>query len=206
MAHAAGVLDSRINTNGMLLTEDVAKRLIQSGLTRLSVSIDASSSETYRKIRSGGVFNKVLNNVERFISIRNNSGSRLPVLRVTFVVLQDNQHEQDDFVKYWSDKADYISFQRYVPHTRTDLSLDLEPTNVDRKVFKTCPQPFQRLIIDVVGNVFPCCSPLGSNIKLGTLKESTVYYIWSAERIDCLRSCFLSSKLHNEPVCALCLS
>jgi MoaA/NifB/PqqE/SkfB family radical SAM enzyme len=53
-----------INSNGTLLTEKNVDRLLRSNLTVLRVSIDAATSETYRKIR-GGNLEKVIAGVRR---------------------------------------------------------------------------------------------------------------------------------------------
>ncbi len=205
MAHSAGVLDTRINTNGMLLSEGLSERLIESGLTRLSVSIDAATPETYARIRTGGNFDRVVNNVRGFLKIRRRAGSRLPVLRVTFVVLKDNLDEIEEFSRFWSDKADYVSFQRYVPHTPNDRSLNPQAEGAMPPQLNRCSQPFERLIVDADGNVFPCCSPLGAGLRLGSLQDTTLLDLWSSEREKKLRQSLKTGNLVDEPVCADCL-
>ena len=62
-ARDAGILDIYFSTNGSLLTDDVSRDLIKAGLFRLQVSLDASTKETYEKIRTGGDFDKVIKKV-----------------------------------------------------------------------------------------------------------------------------------------------
>ena len=204
MAHAAGVLDTRINTNGMLLTENRSRALIESGLTRLSVSIDAARPATYDKIRTGGDFAKVVANVRKFLEVRRWLGVRLPLLRVTFVVLNDNREEQDEFVRFWQDQADYVSFQSYVPHTQEDGDSEIGGEAVTATGEQRCSQPFERLVIDVEGNVFPCCAPLGSGLLIGSLKEHSLQHLWDSARMQELRQHLATNCLQNEPVCAIC--
>ena len=47
-AKEAGILDIYMSTNGSLLTEKVSRQLVNSGLTRLQVSLDASTKETFQ--------------------------------------------------------------------------------------------------------------------------------------------------------------
>ena len=61
-AKQAGILDIYLSTNGSLLTKKVIHELINSGLTRLQVSIDATTKETFDKIRQGGNFDDVIKN------------------------------------------------------------------------------------------------------------------------------------------------
>ena len=69
-AKKAGILDIYLSTNGSLLTEKIIRELINSGLTRLQVSIDATTKETFNKIRQGGNFDAVVRNTLNFIKIR----------------------------------------------------------------------------------------------------------------------------------------
>jgi radical SAM protein with 4Fe4S-binding SPASM domain len=207
MARDAGVIDLRINTNAMLLTDDMSRSLISSGLTRLSVSIDAASPESYSRIRTGGNLERVIGNVLHFLALRKALGSKLPVLRMTFVVLNENRHEMDAFVRFWADKADYVSFQRYVPHTPEDGRRNpAQPDEeIEPRAGKRCSQPFERLVVDVEGNVFPCCSPLGSRLQLGSLRNASLQALWASAMEKRLRRCMQSSNTIDEPVCAVCL-
>ncbi len=70
-AKKIGVLDIYFSTNGLLLNEEISKKLISSGLTRIQISIDATNQQTYDKVRPGGDYNKIIKNVLNFIKLRN---------------------------------------------------------------------------------------------------------------------------------------
>ena len=52
--HKAGILDTALHTNGMMLNEKNARKLIKYGLKKLNISIDAFTKKTYIKLRVGG--------------------------------------------------------------------------------------------------------------------------------------------------------
>lgn len=108
-----GFADIMMNTNALLMTERVSERLLDSGLTRLLVSMDAHSEETYGKIRLASNFTKVMANVERFLELRAKRNVKLPILRISMVRLAQNEHEVDAFVEFWRDRADYIAIQEF---------------------------------------------------------------------------------------------
>ena len=58
-----GIPEVMFNTNGVLLKPDMSEALIDAGLTKLSVSLDASTEETCAKIRVGSDFGKVMENI-----------------------------------------------------------------------------------------------------------------------------------------------
>jgi MoaA/NifB/PqqE/SkfB family radical SAM enzyme len=66
-----GFLDILMNTNGELLNEEISFKLLQSGLTRLMISLDANTVETFKEIRVGGNFEKVKQKILNFLRIRN---------------------------------------------------------------------------------------------------------------------------------------
>ncbi len=57
-------------TNGTLLTEQRSRQLIDAGLDLLWVSIDGASPESYADVRLGAELPKVLENLQRFRTLR----------------------------------------------------------------------------------------------------------------------------------------
>ena len=80
LARDLGVTDIMLITNGQLLTQQLAQGLIKAGLTRLMVSIDAATPGTYARIRRGGTYARLLENVLWFLDARQTLGSPLPPL------------------------------------------------------------------------------------------------------------------------------
>ncbi|MDR2406024.1 MAG: radical SAM protein, partial [Deltaproteobacteria bacterium] len=104
-----GLVDMMVNTNGSLLTQNLAQDLIESGLTRLMVSLDALSPETYKQIRRGGNLEQVEENIRIFLEERKKRKSPLPLLRVSFLVTSINESELQGFMHHWEDRADFLS-------------------------------------------------------------------------------------------------
>tara|TARA_B110000014_G_C20121252_1_gene594305 strand:+ start:693 stop:1775 length:1083 start_codon:yes stop_codon:yes gene_type:complete len=194
-ARDAGILDIYFSTNGSLLTDDVARDLINSGLFRLQVSLDAFTKETYEKIRTGGNFDDVIKKVLRFIEIRNELGEALPTLRVNFVKNETNQHELDNFVKFWEDKADSIGIQDLVGMMNGYGKLsdeELKKKGLDSNF--RCAQPFQHLTLRYDGSVLPCCTFFGAEIPVSQLKTKTGVEFSNVDNIGLLDKS-LKSKL-----------
>ncbi|MGI0407028.1 radical SAM protein [Helicobacter himalayensis] len=73
-AKKKGVLDIYFSTNGLLLDSFRAKSLIEAGLDRIQVSIDAFSKEVYDKVRPGGNYKKVVENVLNLVKLKREMG------------------------------------------------------------------------------------------------------------------------------------
>jgi len=89
-------ISTTISTNLSLpLSDDRIRKLIQSGLSEMIVSVDGASQETYQKYRRGGNLEKVISNVRRIVEIRDELGSRTPWINWRFLVFRFNEHELD---------------------------------------------------------------------------------------------------------------
>jgi len=99
------------NSNLTLLNAKRAKRCLTSGLDSISVSIDGSTAETYERIRVCAHFDRVLGNLQRLLTIREQSSSSLPHLRLVMVIMRQNLHELPDLVRLahtWSMESIFV--------------------------------------------------------------------------------------------------
>ena len=230
-ARKAGILDIYFSTNGSLLSDEMSRELINSGLLRLQISLDAHTKETYEKIRTGGNFNDVIKKVLRFLEIRNEMNVKLPTLRVNFVKTETNKDELDDFVNFWEDKADSIGIQDLVGimdgyGKKSDEELEKMSLSNDFK----CAQPFQHLTLRYDGTVLPCCAFYGAETPIGQLKTNkeikfsevdniglldkstkskliigTIEEIWKSEQMEFFRNIHKKGEFWKHPVCRKCV-
>ena len=84
-AKSRGVLDVYFNTNAMLLTEDICRKIIESGLDRISISLDGTEKEAYESVRVGADFDTVVANIETLLRVRKEMNSSIPKVRIQTV-------------------------------------------------------------------------------------------------------------------------
>jgi|TARA_B110000438_G_scaffold285591_1_gene315860 MoaA/NifB/PqqE/SkfB family radical SAM enzyme len=230
-ARQAGILDIYFSTNGSLLTDDIIKKIINSGLLRLQVSLDAHTQETYEKIRTGGNFKDVIKKVLRFLEIRNEVSSKLPTLRVNFVKTKINKHETDDFIKFWEGKADSIGVQDLVgvmDGYGKKSEEELEKTKLSGSF--RCAQPFQHLTVRYDGTILPCCTFFGAETPIAQLKTEqettfstitnvglldkslkskliirTIQEAWKSKEMEFFREIHKKGEFWRHPVCKKCV-
>ena len=185
-AKAAGVLDISLITNGRLLTPGLSRRLIEAGLTRLMISVDAGSPEVYARVRPGGDWDLLLANVDAFLRLRAEMGSVTPLLRVSFVEMGVNQADRGAFEAIFGPRADYLSFQRYqniLGGPETDFRPEGGAEAPSGPGF--CTEPLTRLALQADGGLFPCCSDFGRQRPLGNLRTGGLLATWqSAEALS----------------------
>ncbi len=99
------------NSNLTLLNAKRAERCVVSGLDSISVSIDGSTAETYERIRVRAHFDRVLGNLQRLLTIREQLRSPRPHLRLVMVIMRQNLHELPDLVRLahtWSMESIFV--------------------------------------------------------------------------------------------------
>lgn len=230
-AHQAGIIDSYFSTNGSLLSDDMIKSLINSGLLRLQVSLDAITKNTYEKIRTGGNYDQVIKNVLRFLEIRNEMGLKLPTLRVNFVKTDVNKNELEDFVKFWEGKADSVGIQDLVGimdgfGKKTNEQIEQTKLQGDFR----CAQPFQRVTLRYNGTILPCCTFYAAEMPIGQLKSEintefsdidniglldksiksklvigTIEEIWKSKQMEFIRDIHKKGEFWKHPICKTCV-
>lgn len=104
-ARMAGFRNVGFTSNCSALTPATSEKLLKAGLTCIIPSIDGFKAETHEKIRPRTDFDKIVDNVNQFIAIRNRLGSECKLV-VRMVKQQDNQAEWPDYQAYWESRLD----------------------------------------------------------------------------------------------------
>ncbi len=106
-AKQKGIQEVGMISNGSLITEDVARGMVEAGLDAINISVDASGKEVFESTRIGLKYDKVIANIERLVRIRAELGKRRPKLILSFV-RQNNSLDEQAFIEHWRGIADKI--------------------------------------------------------------------------------------------------
>ena len=196
-ANLAGIMDIFIFTNGTYLNEKMRKKILEHKISRVYVSLDAATEETYAKIRlknknigeqtTGNNKLKILEedvnrlqiieeNIKKLIELRDTKGLELPQIRVSFAVQYKNKHEIELFKNKWENVVDFIEFQQTMNIDFDKLSKLSEEERWRRReplfknnYVKDCKAPFHSATVYADGSVIPCCTFQGKNLTLGNI-------------------------------------
>jgi molybdenum cofactor biosynthesis enzyme MoaA len=89
---------TRVNSNAHFLTPENAAKLVRSNLTEISISLDAASSPTYRKIR-GGSFFRAIRGILHLERARSAQGNKAIRIYVNMTLMRENLHEAPNLVR-----------------------------------------------------------------------------------------------------------
>jgi MoaA/NifB/PqqE/SkfB family radical SAM enzyme len=93
-AHDRGVITSLgggVNMNNA--SDEALDALVKYGTSRIRISVDGVTEETYRKYRVGGSLRKVLANIKKINELKVKYQSEFPELVLQFIVFGHNEHE-----------------------------------------------------------------------------------------------------------------
>ncbi len=80
-------------TNGMLLTEDMIRTLVDLQLDIIGISLAGTTAATHNRIRKGTDFDKVISHLERFRRFKAEKKTQNPALHIAYLMLKSNFHE-----------------------------------------------------------------------------------------------------------------
>lgn len=200
-AKERGILEVQINTNGIPFSEQRIKDIIHAGLDRIIFSVDADSEQTYNKIRIGGNFDKLIENIESFIRIRSDLGTKKPFIRLQMVRMKENQNEVRAFIERWKGKVDDLRISDVTDRGQGKELIVGDQIAVGRR---RCPQPWQRLIVSREGLVLGCCSDWHQNWVVGDARNESLQSIWKGKKMRKLRNRIAAKQMDEFEPCKSC--
>ncbi|MBK7859770.1 MAG: radical SAM protein [Archangiaceae bacterium] len=230
-AKAHGFDDVSMVTNGSKLTDALIDHLIDCGLTRLNISLDAATSATFVATHGVDHHARVVDAIERLLARRERRGSELPLLSLSFVLSEESRGELDAFLERWSGRADGgikiypykdvfsvvdAEFSRtYGAGKRQVSELDPEalPSRLPRSVPLVaqyrieCMSPWYRCHVGINGEL-QACTTQGfcdhPQMVMGNIHAASFESVWKSERWSALRDAVLRREYDRHPVCAKC--
>ncbi len=197
-AKKKGIIDVFFNTNAVLLTEDKAKMLIDSGLDRLTVSFEGFEKALYEKNRTGAKFEEVVANVERLRNLREKGCSTKPKIRIQAVLVPELKDRLSEYVSFWKDKVDQVSYNEMEP------SVDTVNNNINRvKSSWICPFPYQRMTVMWDGTLTACKNDYYGKLAMGNIDSVSIKKCWT-DSLDTLRKLHKKGLAHDIDACGEC--
>ncbi len=190
------------HTNATMLDEKMSEGLIDAGLDKLIISFDAPRKEPYEQIRVGANFEQVVENIKRFVEIRNAKGKKLPLVRINMIMMKDTFEYQEEMIDMWKPYVDGIGFLGYVNYYDMDEDRHLKKMNFDDKF--VCEKLWQRLSIQHDGTIKLCHTDEKNSINLGHISTDQIKDIWNSDAVNEYRRLHMEGKIAEIPLCSQC--
>ncbi len=218
-AHKKGIYTAT-STNAHYLTDDNARKTVESGLDRLIISIDGTTQDVYTSYRVGGNLDKVIEGARNIVKWKKELKSNTPFIFFQFLVVKPNEHQIEAIKQLGKEVGvDQVRFKTAQVYDYANDPNQLIPT-IDkysryRKNKKTremevksgmgnyCWKLWHANVITWDGLVVPCCFDKDAMHQLGNLKNQSFKEIWNNDNYKQFRSELIKSR-GNIDICANC--
>jgi radical SAM protein with 4Fe4S-binding SPASM domain len=191
-----------LSTNGTLLDERAAARLLDSPLEHVTLSFDGARRETFEYYRKGARFEQVRENFVRFCRMKQARRSRLQIV-VQMVRLERNAGEVEEFLRFWSAVPGVDLVRIKEDETRLLGPGAAHPPEHFRH---PCHYLWRGpLYVKHNGEVYPCCQSyaLGGR-PLGRIPERSLAELWNAPEIERMRELHARGRAGEIQICSRC--
>jgi len=198
-----------ISTNATLLSEAMAKGLMDSGLSEIYLCLDGMRKETYEAIRKKADFEETKANIERFIDLRQSSDAG-PRTYVQIIEMEPTREETEEFRRYWDrpgvDRVNVKAFDSWGNQVKEINRLrDPEDELPSLKNRYHCPLLWYHCHVYFDGTVTCCDRDYGTKYPLGNVRDAGgVMKVWNGPKMQELRRKHLERDLKDVPPCRSC--
>lgn len=194
-----------LTTNGTLLTEPRIEALLATGVNLVDISIDASSAETYGKIRVRGDLAVTRANVVRLIE-RAGATSAGPRVAVSFIEQPENAHEIEEFQRFWTDAgAHTVAIRRLHSASGAVISVaDVMRRKAAHQPRRPCVYPWERVVVTPRATLAFCPSDWTEGSSLADYHTTSIAELWRSRGYAALRQAHLSGDYSQHAFCGQC--
>jgi radical SAM protein with 4Fe4S-binding SPASM domain len=207
-----------VSTNAHQIDEELARKIVKSGLNRLIISIDGVSQEVYEKYRVGGELAKVIQATQNVINEKKRLSTNFPKIVFQFLVFRHNEHQIEDVRQLGKemgvDKVEIKTAQIYNYRQNTEDIPSIDKYSrykkdkngiyqIKNKMPNRCWRMWHSAVITQDLNVLPCCYDKDATYKLGNLQELSISEIEQAKEYTAFRQQIIQNRAAIE-ICQNC--
>lgn len=206
------------SSNAHFFDDNNAKKVVESGLDRLIISIDGTSQDTYEQYRKEGSLEKVIEGTKNVIKWKRQLNSRTPFVVFQFLVVGPNEHQIGEIEKLSQQLGvdelklksaqvyDYKNGNELIPNNEeySRYKKNKDGTfSIKANLSNKCWRMWQSSVITWDGLVVPCCFDKDAKHQMGDLKEESFQNVWANEKYQSFRKTLLRSRQEID-ICKNC--
>lgn len=206
------------STNAHYLDDDNARKTVESGLSRLIISIDGTTQDTYESYRIGGKLDKVLEGTANVVKWKKKLRSSAPHIMFQFLVVKPNEHQTNEVIQlakqYGVDEVVFKTAQLYDYQKGNPLMPENEKFSrykkekngtfkIKNKLLDHCWKLWHACVFTWDGRVLPCCFDKDAQHSLGSINNNDFKTIWKNEKYQEFRGMVLKSRKEID-ICSNC--
>lgn len=198
-----------IITNGSCLNPELNQRLIDSGIDRIRISIEALDSAGYAEIANVKLdYDKFLANIR---DLHERSGKCEIYCKIVDAAVP-TKAEQEKFFDMYEDICDRFFVDNVIPlwsefdEVKDYMNTDQKGMHGQKlKNVAVCPFSFYSLIVNSDGEVTVCCADWKRKLVVGNIEKSSFMEIWNGDTLRHFWIDMLRGKKNQYEMCAKCV-
>lgn len=206
------------STNAHYLSEETARRTVESGIDRVIISIDGTTQDTYSSYRVGGSLQKVLEGTNRLVYWKRKLKSAKPYLVFQFLVVRPNEHQIGEIRKLARetgvDKVVFKTAQIYdfesgnplIPlnekYSRYRMQKD-GTYKLKNPLINHCWKLWHSSVLTWDGKIVPCCFDKDAAHVMGSLDQGSFKELWNSPSYREFRGNLFRNRSETE-ICRNC--
>ena len=200
-------LPAEISTNGVLLNEEMSRRLLDAGPSAIYIGLDGFTKETYEKIRRQADFDVSVANVRRFLQMKVEGGYTTPFVNLQIIEMGPTQEEIERFRQAWQvpgvDRVHIKAFDSWGNQIGDISEMRAEQPALPEDRFH-CPNLWYHAHIYWDGTLVSCDRDFDALNDLGNVKDG-VMKAWNGPLMRELRRKHVTGQLDDVPACRSCV-
>lgn len=203
-----------LSTNGQSLNEEMAEKIVTSGLSKIIISMDGFSNETYSQYRKNGDIEKVKSGIMALIQAKKMHRKKNPKIIVQTLVNAYNESEIE-IIKTWIKSLKGVKLS--LKTMQIYHSFDFLPKQkkysryiyydgkwlVKHKQKNRCFRIWSQCVITHEGDVVPCCFDKNADFCMGNIKHQSIDEIWKNKQFNQFRNKILYER-KSIAICTNC--
>ncbi len=195
---------TKINTNASLLTEEVTRDLLDSGLDVLTCSVHGIVKEKYESVMKGLSLERVLENIDNFLNLKEKLKKKKPELRITMIRTKLIEEDLDKIKEYWKKRKVRVNIRPMSNRAHDSIDSIAGISARPLEPFVWCKRLFEQVYINVKGQLLLCCNDWEQTTILGDLTKETIYKAWHGLSYMNVRKKFIKGDVKGL-LCEKCL-
>lgn len=177
-----------ISTNGHFLTAKNCKKLIDSKLNRIIISIDGTTAEVYRQYRRNGRFELVKEGIKRLSTMRNMQKAKYPEIVLQTLLTRETEKQIYNFKELKKELgADSVNFKTMQLYDLSDKNREYwlpqkkrfsRYSSQKKRKAVNCWRALSTAVYTTDGDLVACCFDKSAEFNFGFIDHNP----WEADK------------------------
>ncbi len=186
-------LQIHLTNTGHLMSGEILDSICEY-VDSVKVSCYAVSPNTYRKVHGANIeYDTVVSNIQELLSRK-----KRPHVTMTFLMIKENEHEKDSWIKKWEGLCDSVDI--WLPHNWAGNYSSIMKVGTP----KSCNRPGKDYQIHVDGRVSVCCLDVCEDLVIGDFNNMTWDEIKNSAEYNRIYSLHKQGRFGECGICEKC--